>query len=220
MSRATGPPRALPSAAVPLSGDRSSRERWNDRYGGGEFEPFPDAPAEWLVEHRALLSELRADGGRDLRALDVACGDGRNARWLAELGFAVDAMDVSDIAVGALRSAAAERGLRVDARVVDLEHEPLPAGEYDVVVCMNYLQRELFGALKDALAPGGLLLYETFAEAHVAELGRRFNPAYVLERNELLRAFAALHVRHYREGIAELGGEQRGVASIVAQRLD
>jgi 2-polyprenyl-3-methyl-5-hydroxy-6-metoxy-1,4-benzoquinol methylase len=193
-----------------------ARERWNDRYGGG-FEPFPDAAAEWLVEHRVLLSELLADGGNP-RALDVACGDGRNARWLAELGFAVDAVDVSDVAVEALRSAAAERGLNVDARAVDLEHDALPDGRYDVVVCMNYLQRDLFAALEGALAPGGLLLYETFARAHVEELGKAFNPAYVLDRNELLQAFDALHVCHYREGVVERGGEPRGVASIVAQR--
>jgi 2-polyprenyl-3-methyl-5-hydroxy-6-metoxy-1,4-benzoquinol methylase len=208
-----------------VSAEESARERWNERYERAGFEPFPDAPAEWLTEHRELLGELAGGGGGEARgdgtarALDVACGDGRNARWLAELGFAVVAVDVSDVAVGALRSAAAERGLRVDAHAVDLEHDALPGGPYDVVVCMNYLQRELFAALEGVLAPGGLLLYETFAQAHVAELGRRFNPAYVLEPNELLRAFAALHVRHYREGVAERGGEPRGVASIVAQRL-
>jgi tellurite methyltransferase len=188
-------------------------ERWNERYAAA-FEPFPDAPAQWLVEHRELLG-ASSEG----RALDVACGDGRNARWLAELGFAVDAVDASDVAVAALQSAAAERGLRVQASVVDLEHYALPAGPYDVVVCMSYLQRDLFGALEGALAPGGLLLYETFARAHLDELGRTFNPAYVLGRNELLRAFPGLHVRHYREGVVERGGEQRGVASIVAQRL-
>jgi tellurite methyltransferase len=200
-----------------VSGDTPARERWNDRYGGPGFEPFPDAPAQWLVEHRPLLCELAAGGGP--RALDVACGDGRNARWLAELGFAVDAIDVSDVAVDALRAAAAERGLTVDARAVDLERGGLPDGRYDVVVCMNYLQRDLFAALEGALAPGGLLLCETFARAHVEELGKTFNPAYVLDRNELLHAFATLHVRHYREGVAGRRGEQRGVASIVAQRL-
>ncbi len=84
---------------------------------------------------------------------------------------------------------------------------------------MHYLQRELFGALQAAVAPGGLLLYETFSRAHVEELGRSFNPAYVLDRNELLRAFDELHVHHYREGLAERRGDTRGVASIVAQRL-
>ena len=197
----------------------SARERWNERYAGDGFCAFEAEPGEWLAEHAELLGELARERGAP-RALDVACGDGRNARLLAELGFAVDAIDVSDVAIGALTRAAAERGPAVRAAVADLERDGLPQGTWDVVVCMNYLQRDLFGALEGALEPGGLLLCETFARAHVEELGRSFNPAYVLERNELLRAFAGLHVRHYREGPARRRGEQRGVASIVAQRLD
>ncbi|MDX6718275.1 MAG: tellurite methyltransferase [Solirubrobacteraceae bacterium] len=197
---------------------RPARERWNERYAEGAFQPFPAAPAEWLLEHRSWLREVSGDR-EDPRALDVACGDGRNARYLVELGFAVDAVDVSDLAIASLRAAAAERGLRVSPRVHDLEREPPPACAYDVVVCMNYLQRDLFGALQDALRPSGLLLFETVARAHVEELGRQFNPAYLLDRNELLRAFPALHVLHYREGVAERRGEPRGVASIVARRL-
>ena len=84
---------------------------------------------------------------------------------------------------------------------------------------MNFLQRALLPALRDALRPGGLLVYETFGRAHIDELGREFNPDYVLGHNELLRAFGELHVRHYREGVVERGGGQRGLASIVAQRL-
>jgi tellurite methyltransferase len=201
-----------------MSDELPARERWNARYGDAGFEPFPALPAAWLVEHEALLRELLG-GNAEARALDVACGDGRNARWLAELGFAVVAVDVSDVAIAALRRAATERDLRVDARVVDLERDTLDAGAYDVVVCMSYLQRDLFAQLQRALRPGGLLLYETFARAHVEELGKPFNAAYVLERNELLEAFGGLHVRHYREGAVERRGEQRGVASIVAQRL-
>jgi 2-polyprenyl-3-methyl-5-hydroxy-6-metoxy-1,4-benzoquinol methylase len=201
------------------AGGVSARERWNGRYDGAGFEAFPARPAEWLVEHGALLRE-RAGRGSEPRALDVACGDGRNARRLAELGFRVDAVDVSDVAIDALRSAAAAIGLAVDARVVDLERDALPVEAYDVVICMNYLQRDLFGRLRDALRPGGVLIYETFARSHVEELGKRFDPAYVLDRNELLHAFAGLHVRHYREGIAERRGESHGVASLVAQRLD
>jgi 2-polyprenyl-3-methyl-5-hydroxy-6-metoxy-1,4-benzoquinol methylase len=201
------------------AGRASARERWNGRYAGHGFEAFPARPAEWLAEHAALLGEL---AGREdqPRALDVACGDGRNARHLAELGFRVDAVDVSDVAIEALRSAAGETGLAVEARIVDLERDAPAVDAYDVVICMNYLQRDLFGRLRDALRPGGVLIYETVARAHVEELGKRFNPAYVLGRNELLRAFAGLHVRHYREGIAQRGGELRGVASLVAQRLE
>jgi tellurite methyltransferase len=185
-------------------------ERWNKRYADG-FEPFPDAPAPWLVEHRDLLT---GPG----RALDVACGDGRNAAYLARRGYTVDAIDASSVAVEALRAAALERGLDVRARLVDLEREPLPEGPYDVIVTMNFLQRDLFGPLQDALAPGGLLLFETFGQAHVAQLGRSFNPAYLLEDGELLRAFDRLEVIDHFEGVAERSGGPRGVGSLVARR--
>ena len=93
-------------------------ERWNERYSRG-FEAFGGRPAAWLVEHETLLS---GDG----RALDVACGDGRNAAHLARLGYDVDAIDVSEVAVGALRAAAPEHGLAITAWVVD-HHEGVAA---------------------------------------------------------------------------------------------
>ena len=185
-------------------------ERWNERYSEG-FEPFAAAPATWLVEHASLLR----GGGR---ALDVACGNGRNAAYLAQRGYDVEAIDVSDVAIDALRAAARERGLAVTPSVVDLEREPLPAGPYDVIVTMNFLQRDLFGPLQDALAPGGLLFYETLGTAHVEELGHSFNPDYLLDRGELLRAFADLEVIAHHEGVVQRAGGARGVESIVARR--
>ncbi len=196
-----------------------ARERWNARYSKDGFRALGGEPGAWLVEHRSELVEVCGAAQRP-RALDVACGDASDARLLAQIGFEVVALDVSDVAVNAIGSAAARFGLAIDARVSDLERDPLPADGYDVVICMHYLQRDLFAALASALAPGGLLLYETFSRAHVDELGKAFNPDYVLERNELLRAFEGLHVRHYREGVVERRGELRGLAAIVAQRLD
>src|SRR3954454_20287580 len=142
-----------------------ARDRWNERYEQPDRRWLPEAPAQWLVEHAPLLT----GGGR---ALDVACGDGRNALYLAQLGYMVDAIDVSDVAIDALRRAVQQRGLAmtIAPRVVDLEREPLPAGPYDVIVTLNFLQRDLFGPLQDALALGGLLLYETLGQAHVDEL--------------------------------------------------
>ncbi len=199
-----------------MSGDVPARERWNERYGRDGFEALPRRPAPWLVEHEALLLDVVAARDR-ARAIDIACGDGRNARRLAELGFAVDAVDVSDVAVAELAAAAAELGLAIDARVVDLERDAPERGAYDVVVCTNYLQRDLFGGLEAALAPGGLLLYETFSRAHIDELGAAFNPDFVLADNELLGAFAGLRVLHYRDGVIDRAGKPRGVASIVAR---
>lgn len=184
--------------------------RWNERYRQG-FQPFPDAPAPWLVAHRDLL----AGGGR---ALDVACGDGRNALYLAQHGYVVEAIDASEVAIDALRAAAQERRLAITPLVVDLEREPLPAGPYDVIVTINFLQRDLFEALQDALAPAGLLIYETLGQAHVTQLGHSFNPDYLLEDGELLRAFSALEVVDHFEGVAERSSGPRGVGSIVARR--
>ena len=190
-----------------------ARDRWNERYAQDDREWLPETPAEWLVEHEALL----IGGGR---ALDVACGDGRNALYLAQLGYMVDAIDVSDVAIDAVRATAQARGLTmtIAPRVVDLEREPLPAGPYDVVVVLNFLQRNLFEPLQAALAPGGLLIFETLARCHVDELGHSFNPEYLLAPGELARAFGQLEVVAQHEGAAQRSGSTRGVAGIVARR--
>jgi 2-polyprenyl-3-methyl-5-hydroxy-6-metoxy-1,4-benzoquinol methylase len=106
-------------------------------------------PAEWLVDNEDLLA-----GASGRRALDVACGDGRNAGYLAALGLAVGAVHLSDVAIDALRAAVAERGVPINPLRVDLTREPLPAKRYDVVVQFSYLQRSLFSILAEALVPG------------------------------------------------------------------
>jgi SAM-dependent methyltransferase len=190
-----------------------ARDRWNERYARAGREWMPELPAEWLVAHAALLT----GGGR---ALDVACGDGRNALYLAQRGYMVEAIDVSDVAIAALCATAEARGLTmtIAPRVVDLEREPLPGGPYDVIVMLNFLQRDLFAPIAQALAPGGLLLFETLARSHVDELGHSFNPAYLVEPGELLSAFDGLEVVDHREGIVQGSGGPRGVAGIVVRR--
>jgi tellurite methyltransferase len=189
------------------------RERWNRRYERQTKQPFPQTPAAWLTENRTTL--LAVNRGR---ALDIACGDGRNSAYLAQLGFEVDALDISDIAIDTLRTAAAQRGLTVNPRRVDLELDPIPRSIYDVIVMFNYLQRSLFAPLAKALAPGGILIVETVTRAHLEDLGNDFDPRYVLNRNELRGAFPALDVLRYQECIAERSGSRRAVASLVAQR--
>jgi tellurite methyltransferase len=194
-------------------GDQPARQKWNRRYREKDWRPFPDAPSQWLLENRSFVT-----GAPGRRALDVACGDGRNALYLARCGFAVDAVDVSDVAIDALRAEALARDLTISPRQVDLEAHALPVERYDVIVQINYLQRDLCGPLAEALTPGGILIVETVTRAHIEELGQSFDRRFVLERNELLRSFPDLDVRHYWEGVVDRSGRPRGVASLVAQR--
>ncbi|MDQ3609499.1 MAG: methyltransferase domain-containing protein [Actinomycetota bacterium] len=158
-------------------------------------------PSAWLVEHRELLAAQPSG-----RALDVACGRGRNALELARLGFTVDAVDCDRDALAEVDERAAAEGLAVQAIERDLERDPrLPHPPYRVIVNVNFLQRTLAGPLAAALAPDGLLVFETFTRACT----RPMRSEYLLEPNELLRAFAGLTVLHYREG---------PVAGLVARR--
>ncbi len=173
---------------------------------------FPPTPAQWLVENRALLPR---SGPR--RALDLACGDGRNAAYLARLGFEVAAVDISDVVIDALQAAASDRGLAIQPLRLDLEREPLPGSDYDVIVQLNYLQRSLFAPVAGALASGGILIVETVTRRHVDELGNQFDPRFLLDRDELLRSFPDLDVLRYQAAVAERSGGPRAVASLVAR---
>ncbi len=183
-------------------------QRWDERYRRSGVTALPAAPPALLVEHRNLL----AGGGR---ALDLACGLGRAARYLAELGYDVLAVDASDVAVGAVRDAAREHGLAVEARVIDLEREPIPQGPYDVIAVFMFLQRDLFGPVQDALAPGGLLFHEAFDSGRRGDGVRSVNPAFVLEDGELLRAYPALEVLDHRTGVID---RERSVSRLVARK--
>jgi tellurite methyltransferase len=184
--------------------DGSARETWDARYRQRGTAPGP--PSDWLAANRGLL--------RGTRALDLACGTGRNALWLARLGFTVDALDISEVAIESLQGVTAG----VHARAVDLEREPLPIGGYDVVVMINYLQRDLFAGAAAALAPGGVLVAETVTRAHVEQLGRSFDERFLLAPGELRSAFGGLEVLRYQEGVVQRSGRPRAVAAIVAQR--
>jgi tellurite methyltransferase len=191
------------------------RAIWNQRYRERSAATENGSPSEWLAEHEAALT-ARAEG----RALDLACGTGRNALYLAAVGFTVDALDISDVAVQRLTAAATERGAEVHARVADLEREAgsLPADRYAVVVLINYLQRELFTIIPSVLALGGIVIAETVTRAHIDQLGRPFDPRFVLGPGELATAFVDLRVLHYHEAVVQRGGRPRAVAGIVAER--
>jgi SAM-dependent methyltransferase len=133
-------------------------------------------PSDWVVRWAPLLPP-------HARVLDVACGHGRHVRWLAAAGHRVTAIDREAALLEPLAGLAnVERTLAADLEAAPW---PLPGVQFDVVLVTNYLWRPLFRTLLAAVAPGGLLFYETFALAHAA-LGRPRNPEYLLRPGELL----------------------------------
>ena len=165
-------------------------------------------PTDWLVQHQDLLP---SDGD----ALDVACGHGRHAFWLAQRGLRVRALDRDAAAIDGIRREAQRTGLHISAEVFDLERPGVSLGhhQFDVIVGVHYLHRPLFPALLDALRPDGLLIYETFTLAQAAR-GKPTNPDFLLGDGELRRLVGPLEVVDYREGPYD----GRDVAGIVARR--
>jgi SAM-dependent methyltransferase len=182
------------------------------RVGGGERHRqsivVVNTPALWLTANAELLP-------RDGDALDVACGSGRHALWLAERGLRTLAVDRSPDHVRVVNEEGRRAGLPVRAEVMDLEDGPvrIAASGYDVIVVVHYLHRPLFPDLIGALRPGGVLVYETFTRAQ-AMRGKPTNPAFLLEPGELLKLTRPLEVLASREG----DYEGRMIASIVARK--
>ena len=195
--------RAGVPGVVNMAGGMSAWEGPRE-YGEGRI----DGPCSWLLANADLLPRIG-------RALDVACGRGRHALLLAAAGIGVHALDRDAGRIGSLAAIADRLKLPVVAEVVDVEDGTAHLGReaYDLVLVVHYLHRPLFPALVRALAPGGLLIYETFTTAQ-AQRGKPSNPAFLLEPGELPRLVAALQVLRQREG--EFEG--RMVAGIVARK--
>jgi tellurite methyltransferase len=164
-------------------------------------------PAQFLVENIELLPKGRA--------LDVAMGGGRNAIYLAKMGFEVEGVDVSPEAVRSALESARRVGVTIRAQIADLEGDYcIKKDAYDVIVCFNYLQRSLIPQIKDGLRKGGVVVYETFI-VDQAQFGKPRNPDYLLKYNELLDMFRDFRCLRYREGVMP---GPKAIASIVAQK--
>jgi len=187
--------------------------KWDERYRAGSYasrtHPTP------------LLEQLLASLPRG-RALDVACGAGRNALCLAAAGFAVDAVDISPSGLERARATSLVRGLEVNWIAADLEqglaNVLAPEARYSVIVMVRYVNSALMPALVERLADGGVLVCEQHLVSDRDVVGPR-NPAYRLGPNELLRVADGLRVLFYREGIVEDPDRRRAaLAQLVAER--
>lgn len=137
-------------------------------------------------------------------------------QWFAERGHPVTGIDRAPDAVQAARGFG-------EIVLADIENAPWPlmqsgqARQFDAVIVTNYLWRPLFEVMVQSLAPGGVLIYETFAQGHET-VGKPSNPDFLLRPNELLTAFKSLHVVAFEDGFLDL--PPRFVQRIVAVRPD
>lgn len=166
-------------------------------------------PSGFLTENVALLPMGRI--------LDIAMGGGRNAVYLAKLGFAVEGVDVSPEAVSAAVALAQKERVTIKAEVADLTgNYRIKENNYDVIICFNYLQRSLIPQIKAGLKKGGMVVYETFIIDQAELFGKPGNTDFLLKHNELLDMFRDFRCLRYREGV--LGG-YKAAAGIIAEKV-
>ncbi len=147
-------------------------------------------PSEWVRR----WSHLAPPGGA---VLDVACGRGRHMRWFREHGHRVTGVDRDPQAIEAVAAWG-------EAVCADIENGPWPFGgrRFAAVVVTNYLWRALLPAIVDSVAPGGVLLYETFSSGNES-VGKPSRPDFLLQPGEMLQACGALRVVAYEDGFLE-----------------
>ena len=154
-------------------------------------------------------------------ALDLACGLGSNALFLAQQGLQVEAWDISPIALAKLAENAQQQNLPIATHQCLITADRLPKIHFDVIVICRFLDRSLCNAIMAALKTEGLLFYQTFTRNKVDQQGPS-NPDYLLDCNELLRLFSPLNLIFYQE-FGRTGNLQHGnrnEASYIGQKLN
>jgi tellurite methyltransferase len=183
---------------------------WNKKYSEGSHSSLDPDP--FLV---SAYDEFLFDTTPGL-ALDIAGGVGRHAIWLAQHGWRVKLLDIAEVGIKQAEKNAKRAGTSrsISAEVCNLNtmHD-LGREQYDLVVVFFFLQRELFPALTAALKPGGFLIYKTYTAEQKHFAGGPSHPMFLLEPNELLRAFSSLRILYYHQTVQE-----KGLAELVARK--
>jgi SAM-dependent methyltransferase len=189
---------------------KSDRKRWDERFKGEEFA-FGKKPNPFLRRHVARLPKGKA--------LDLASGEGRNAVFLAQHGFDVDAVDISEIALRKARKLAREMKVKIHTFLADLDNHPIEKEQYDLITNFYFLNRSLIRKMKRGLKKGGIVIFETYTLEHrnLGTAGPK-DPRYFLKPNELLKLFKEFQILFYREGILKEAGKRKAIASLIAKK--
>lgn len=177
--------------------------RWNEKYLQNTLNTEPSK----ILQEYASMANIG-------RAIDIACGAGRNTHYLADLGFIVDAVDISDVGLKNVKKSAT-----IVKTECDLDKYNLAPNHYDLILNINFLNRRLNSQIKDALKSGGLLIYESFLLAYGEFNLPTTNLDYLLRKNELLHTFIGLDIIYYEEKVVINQNNQKvKVASLVAKK--
>ncbi len=186
------------------------KERWDSKHTA---EHEPGEPA-------AFLRQIFQTGPWEIqhgRALDIATGKGRNALFLAEQGFTVDAIDISAVGLQQAQRQAEKQGLTLNWIQADLASCEFPDSAYDLILNINFLLRSLVPKIKNALRPGGYIIFDTYL-IDQQDLGHPRNPAYLLQHNELLDLFRGFRILCYQEGKFFADGKESFRAELLGQK--
>jgi len=190
---------------------RADQRRWDKKFGREEFA-LGKEPNPFLKKHIHLLPRGKA--------LDIATGEGRNAVFLAQHGFEVDAIDISEMGLRKARKLAREKGVSVNTFPVDLDEYQIEKERYDLITNFYFLKRRLIPRIKKGLKKGGRVIFETYILEHrKLRTGGPKQAKYFLKPNELLRLFRDFRILFYREGIFKEGRRRKAVASLIAEKI-
>ena len=203
----------LNSIVLPEDGGESEsmKTRWNERYDRDMYI-YGKEPAAFLKQ--------KIDGLQKGKALVLAMGEGRNAVYLAQNGFDVTGVDISEVAIEKCNRLAQERNTTVDTVVADLTDYDMGEGQFDLITKFYYYEPSIFPQIIDALKPGGIFILEQFSIDHlkyreVSGFGPR-NPDYLIKPNELLEHFKAFRILYYEDTVVELDeGMHKGTAAVI-----
>lgn len=179
------------------------KTRWNQKH---QQVPMPVEPSEIVVKY------VKPTGTK--KALDIACGIGRNTHYLADIGYEVDAVDLSDYALAQINASD-----RIHIVEFDLTDYTINHNAYDLIININFLERKLFPSMLQGLKDDGILIFETFITAHDEGYHNPSNPDFLLQPQELLNVFLPLEVLLYDERDAiNMHGEKVKIASFVGKK--
>ena len=190
---------------------KSDQKRWDERYGRKGYT-FGKEANLFLQRHISLLPRGKV--------LDIAAGEGRNAVFLAEHGFDVDAIDISETGLKKVRELAKEAGVKIHTLRGDLDTYKIGEGEYDLITNFYFLNRRLIPSIRKGIRKGGWVVFETYILEHRSlAAGGPTRLEYFLEPNELLRLFHRFRILRYREGIFRERGRKKAIASLIAKKI-